>query len=823
MSFLDCILSQGKQGLISQKQAEELAYEYERLVQRYTETMGDGAAAHMAADKIVKVKEQIILKKIENEISFAIGLQKIRADITKRAGTIERRKAAAKKGTKWAFGNPTTQAIITKLNEAYARANTLERMFHKNMGEFIEKYRSKYGGFKQDTAGFLDAVRESAGVSTGNDVARVMGLALKDTIEKSHRMYVEAGGISGRVEDWVAPHVHSQELVGRVSFEEWRSAILPRLDLERMIDIDTGLPFEPQRLNEVMQEAYESIRTNGMVDIADAAKAGKQKMGMGGGVAKKRQASRFFHFKDVESFLEYNREFGVGDEGLFDAYMGHFRKVARDTALMQILTPNPDGVMRNLELEMAGAGVEANFVKGMYNVAAGKIDGGKPGFMYNVMNGWLHIKRAAYLTGAPISALSDSFYGMQAAKLNGLPATGVIKRYGSLLNPANAEDRQIARNNFFAASAASGMSIQAARFVDDMGYQKIPSFLSGLTNRLSGLAQMTDAMKQAMAMEAHGFLARLKDSGATWESLAPELRNSLEVKNIGKAEWEKIMRAEIFVEPETGARFLMAEDVVKIDTEAGLRLGDWSTDLALYAVNEPRLATRTITTGAWTGADVRHGSLLRLISSNTFFAKSFGITVLLNHLLPSIQEAGLGRPGRLATTVIGTTLFGMMALQARQVIFGKDPRDMTDPKLWTAAMLQGGGLGLFGDFLFADTSRTSNTLAETLVGPIPATVWNVMKAGDLYSLGTEINYDSVLADLWRVGKKEIPTISLWYSRLFVERMLLDQVEKMLDPKYDRRMSAMEKRMKKNYGQGWWWEPGDMAPDRAPDFTTIGGK
>lgn len=835
MSFMDCIIGQAKKGFISQRDAEYLNAMYEKLFKRYSESLGDGAAAHAAAEAMVRVQEKIILQEIENDVAFVKGLKKIRSDITATKKKIEAEKASSAKGTKWAYGDPLQRAILAKFDEAFTRSKSLENMAFTKMGRAIETFRSKLGGFKQDSAGFLDVVREMGGKSTGNDVAKAAADSMRGAMDWLHELYTTSGGIMGKLEDWIAPHVHTAELLKRggksqeaaltkqQAFNKWKDYLMPRLDRERMLDYDTALPMDDATLVKQMREDFDGIVSRGLDDIAKKAKEGGQLFGGSGGPAKRRMESRFYHFKDVESFIEYNREFGLGDEGLFGAYMGHISKMSRDTALLQVLTPKPDAVMRNLELEMAGAGSTSqvkNFVEAAYKVLTGKADqrGDLPSW-YKVMNNWLHLKRSAYLTGAPISALSDSFFGGYAAKMNGLSTTGVLKKYYNLLNPASMEDRDIARVAFHAASAANGASLSGARFSDDLGQGGIFPFLSNATNRLSGLATMTDAMKQAFHMEAGGFFSRLQDLGQKWGDLDKVFRDSLGKHGIGEADFNNIMKAEKFIESQTGAKYIRPEDVAAVDLNSAMKLGDWLTAVSEFSVNEPGLATRALTTGG-----IEHGDFWRLFRSNMFFAKSFGVSVMINHTLPMIRELGQGRWQRMAATVVGGSIFGALALQARQVVFGKDPRDMADPKFWIASLLQSGGLGLFGDFMFADTSRTNNSFAEQIAGPIPSTMWNIAKAGDLYSLGTEVKWDTVLSDLFRIANKEAPVVHMWYTRMIVERMLLDQVEKFLDPSYSDRMRKIEKRMKKQTGQGFWWTPGEALPERAPDLTTaIGGK
>ena len=317
-----------------------------------------------------------------------------------------------------------------------------------SIGDTVEQFRSKAGGFKQDVENFADVVREAMGYGTGNDAARAYGQAVREMFDKLRQMYDDAGGVMGKIEGYYPVH-HEAELVGRVSYEEWRDFLLPLLNRDMMTDLDTGLPFDDIRLNEVMKQSYENIKTNGLVDIQERAAEGLQTFGRGGEISMRRQQSRFFHFKDPESFLEYNAKFGRGDAGLFDSMLDHVQSMTRDIAIMQGLGPKPTAVMRNIELELQGQGTllpAMQTIRGMYDVLSGKTGyGGQLGPMYKFTMGWLNVKRSAYLGSAPVSALSDTFFVSLASKMNGVPAMKTMGQYLKLLNPLDSTDRDVAR------------------------------------------------------------------------------------------------------------------------------------------------------------------------------------------------------------------------------------------------------------------------------------------------------------------------------------------------------------------------------------------
>jgi hypothetical protein len=127
---------------------------------------------------------------------------------------------------------------------------------------------------------------------------------------------------------------------------------------------------------------------------------------------------------------------------------------------------------------------------------------------------------------------------------------------------------------------------------------------------------------------------------------------------------------------------------------------------------------------------------------------------------------------------------------------------MTDPKFWGAAFIQGGGAGILGDFLYAGLNRhQTGFYMATLGGPttkffddlIGLTGWNLQ--GTLS--GEDTNFGRQLAHFVR---SYTPGSSLWYRRLAVDRLMWDQLQTMLDPRYASSFKRMEPRAKKEYAQ-----------------------
>ena len=138
--------------------------------------------------------------------------------------------------------------------------------------------------------------------------------------------------------------------------------------------------------------------------------------------------------------------------------------------------------------------------------------------------------------------------------------------------------------------------------------------------------------------------------------------------------------------------------------------------------------------------------------------------------------------------------------------------------------MQGGGFGVFGDFLFQDQTRQSTTFAATLAGP-------------LFSQTDKVLGDFLTANLQRAWKGEkthfagdalyaaaglVPGQNLWYLRTAFQRAVVDQLSLMIDDRAPPKFQRIGREAEKNWGQSFWWEGGRSAPRRSPDLSAAFG-
>lgn len=190
------------------------------------------------------------------------------------------------------------------------------------------------------------------------------------------------------------------------------------------------------------------------------------------------------------------------------------------------------------------------------------------------------------------------------------------------------------------------------------------------------------------------------------------------------------------------------------------------------------------------------------------------------------MPTGTGRAAYLATLMAATTIMGALSMQISEVLQGRDPRNLNPFKEggvrnWIKAMLKGGSLGLYGDFLFSDSTQYGNSVLASAAGPVAGLVEDTVRLthGNLIEAAT--GEDTKFgAELVRYARSNIPGANLWYTKAALDHLIFHQIQEMLAPGY---LSQMRRRAQREFGQQYWWEPGELTPDRAPDITAALGK
>lgn len=235
-----------------------------------------------------------------------------------------------------------------------------------------------------------------------------------------------------------------------------------------------------------------------------------------------------------------------------------------------------------------------------------------------------------------------------------------------------------------------------------------------------------------------------------------------------------------------------------------------------FAVPVPGVAMQAAMNGK-----MAKGTPVGEIGRTMFQFKSFPIGLMMMQFQRIMAQKGWSKASYAAQMVILTTAMGAAALQLKEIAKGRDPRPMTDIRFFGAAAAQGGGAGIYGDFLKSTTSRFGDPFLDTLAGPAFQTADQFI-AQPLGMAAAAINGDKVNPGKWLVKsiKSETPGASLWFARLGFERLILDEMAEQIDPSYRRSRRSLEKYAREQ-GQDYYWAPGDgLDAARAPDLSNM---
>jgi hypothetical protein len=190
------------------------------------------------------------------------------------------------------------------------------------------------------------------------------------------------------------------------------------------------------------------------------------------------------------------------------------------------------------------------------------------------------------------------------------------------------------------------------------------------------------------------------------------------------------------------------------------------------------------------------------------------------------MPTGTGRAAYIATLVAATTVLGALSMQIREVLAGRDPRNLNPfaehgVRNWMKAMLAGGSLGIYGDFLFSDSTQYGNGPTSTMLGPVVGLgedIFNLTQGNIVQALqGKDTNFG---AELVKFARSNLPGANLWYTKAAMDHLIFHRLQEYFSPGY---LSQMRRRAQREFGQSYWWEPGQVMPERAPDIGAVAGE
>jgi hypothetical protein len=709
---------------------------------------------------------------------------------------------------------------------------------HSTLDEAFDTWRRNFRGQRREQPRLQNVVREAFGEDSGDAAAKALADGWKKASTMLRQAFNRFGGHIGELEDWGLPQSHDRAKVSAVPFEQWADAVTQRLDRSRMRTANGARPLNDAELTKALRHMYQNIITQGWAGKTATASRGSA-------LANRYDDHRFLHFKGADDWFAYQQQFGEADP--INAMLAHADRMSRAIGLMEIMGPNPTATLSWLKNElsrraalmpdggrslMRNGAVGANDTLDRLHVNYTRSNSAptRP-IVADVLHDVNNVLMSAQLGSAVIPAITGDINTQRLARsISGLPEVKMLASYVKQL--ASRKNRAEAIRAGLTAQHYAQVLGDQGRFTGTLYGHSWSRWLNDRVQAASGLTAWTEAGRAAFGMDFYGHVAEMRETA--WPKLDEEFRNTLESFGINADDWAAIQATKPY--DVSGASFIRPGDIFERADLAPGYASDLSSKLADAAMtlSEHAVPSGSLRASASIKGLDRPGSSRAAIMGSLTMYRTFSSVMMLTHGRRMI-ELGRTSPRRMASygagLVLGATLAGALAVQTKEIIQGRDPRDMTDWRFWLSALSQGGGLGLLGDFAYAGLqgqSRTGNGLGSFFVGPpvglmmdIYRTVFGNTPLGPTpkRESPTRANLPNRLLDF---AKRYMPGGNIWYARLAMERLIWDHIQELVDPGWQRRVRQQERFYRQNYGNGYWWHPGDSVPARAPELDSAGG-
>lgn len=693
----------------------------------------------------------------------------------------------------------------------------------------VMKLLRKDDEFRRDVVREMFEIEDAKTAMTGNHDAFTLAHILSEVNRRSWARVRQAGADVGELKNWL-PQSHDPTKLIKTDAETWSKDIISLLDQEKSFGETDVHTIQ----NEILPGIYQKI----VSDIK--APTGK--------VTALEKRHRELFFKDADSLLAYSDQYGNPD--FMRSILSHLRENARLVATMETMGSNPQAFLSNWltakqekiwartdipdvekqaladKLKNIDLNSPNDSVSIAFQIATGRVDTPHSPTFAKVASNMRGIVCLAKLGGAAISSISDIPIAASRLRVQG---KGIFDSYVGMIGglfegKTSSEKKEIA---YALGAGFDGlMGDVYTRFTpEDQFNGRMTKALNNFF-KLTGLTFMTERQRQTFSLMSSAHMAQR--SRTAWGDLSERYRHNLELHGMDARTWTAVQALEKkaadqrdYIIPQA-ARMLSDADVDKYmeheisalrksyndagdqsqfqshlqairekgRTEIEDRLAHYFVDETDYAVLRPDGRTRM-----WQTAGMKRGTVLGEALRFMWQFKSFSLAFTQRVIGPHLY-GGPNRSsdlGGLAQVIAGCMVFGGISTTIKDIARGREPRDFTNPNTLIAAFVQGGGAGIYGDFLFSSQNRYGQGIVDTAIGPVIGTTV------DLIDMGLESLHGNPpsSARMLSIAKNNTPYLNLWFTRAALDYLIFYRLHEWASPGYLRRM---ERRLKKEYGQ-----------------------
>lgn len=726
------------------------------------------------------------------------------------------------------------QGIAGARDSVYARQLGYEARYVGGMMAEIQKSAPHLVNVLADKRLSDDVFREMGELreggnpgATGNADAKYLAEVFSKYAEMSRTELNRLGASIGKLDGWAGAQVHDDLRMMSAGKETWVDTIAPLLDLNRTFQ-DVSNPAD---VKAALNDIYDTLLT-GIPNKVSAREKGQRVNPAN--LAKSLGKSRVLHFKDAESALAYRDAFGYGNS--IYGVMAHQRRSAQMAAQMEVFGPNPENMFNSIvETErrkirndqtlspeekvkqIQTLNADAGPLRGAFEVMSGAIS--RPGNVKaaKIAGDIRAVQSMSKLGGAVMTAMPTDVVGAaQASMFRGSGFfNGMVEQVSGIFKGRPKEEQ--AELSFMLGEGFDSLigDVMSRGMAADGPVGKL-SRLQETFFKWNGLSWWTDVGRSVVSRSVAAEMGMR--SAKAFADLPANYRHVLGLHNIDEMKWDAIRQAskqidgKAYITPDAVRD--LPDEVVSSMIGKGIKTADdarrelemsllrFVADETNYAIVETDAASRRIST-LGTRPGTFAGESARFVMQFKGFPIAFSQRVLGRALFggrgATKWERVMNNAPHLGALMAGLTVAGYMAMTMKDAAKGYwPPRDPMNPKVMTAALTQGGALGIYGDFLFGEANRFGSGALETFSGPFVGTVSDVinlpLKARTAIEKGEK---PQMAGDLLNLALGNTPFINLAYTRPALDVLFINSLKDWASPGY---VNRQRKQRLKDYGQ-----------------------
>ncbi|MGV2099059.1 hypothetical protein [Rhizobium sp. 21-4511-3d] len=722
------------------------------------------------------------------------------------------------------------QGIEGARNSVYARQLGYEARYVGGMMAEIQKNAPHLVNTLADKRLSDDVFREMGELReggqpgvTGNEDAKYLAGVFSKYAEMSRTELNRLGAAIGKLDGWAGAQVHDDLKMMSAGKEAWVDTIAPLLDVERTFP-DAASANE---IRDALNDVYDTLIT-GVSNKVSAREKGQRVNPAN--LAKSLGKSRVLHFRNAESALAYRDAFGYGNS--IYGVMAHQRRAAQMAAQMETFGPNPENMFNSLveaerrrirndesispEQKIKDIGklnADAGPLRSAFEVMSGAIS--RPGNIKvaKIAGDIRAVQSMAKLGGAVLTAMPTDVVGAaQAAMFRGGGFwNGMVEQIGGIFKGRPKEEQ--AELAFMLGEGFDSLigEVMSRGMAADGPVGKL-SRMQETFFKWNGLNWWTDVGRSVVGRSVAAEMGMRAEKA--FADLPANYRHVLGLHGIDEAQWNVVRQASREID---GKRYVTPDAVRELSDEAvsgmigkGIKSADdarrememtllrFVADETNYAIVETDAASRRVSTWG-TRPGTFAGEVARFVMQFKGFPIAFSQRILGRALFggrgASKWERVMNNTPHLGALIAGLTVAGYMAMTMKDAAKGYwPPRDPLDPKVMTAALTQGGALGIYGDFLFGEANRFGSGALETFSGPFIGTISDIvnvpLKARTAIEQGER---PKMAGDLLNLALNNTPFINLAYTRPALDVLFINALKNWASPGYINRQRRNRQR------------------------------